>query len=204
VLKDAGCGQGAMGEDHPEPSTTNPLPGILGGVSSSSYEAGDARCGGAHPPDDAEAGGASSHRPMDVEVLEVSEDEADLQLPAMFHCVSFRPLLHRRAGATDAEAGMYQLHLSKLFLFFVVCLQVLFFRGGDQCHCEPRGTCLWREHWSCQAGVASALSSRWCDSPTYRSYIGTLTLCWRLLVNRKYKKNPKSKPTSPTTFPHVP
>jgi hypothetical protein len=66
---------------------------------------------------------------MDVEVLEVSEDEADLQLPAMFHCVSFRPLLHRRAGATDAEAGMYQLHLSKLFLFFCGVFTGFVFQG---------------------------------------------------------------------------
>jgi hypothetical protein len=115
--KDGGCGQGAVGEDHPEPSAANPLPGVLGGDSSSSDEAGDAGHRGAHPSDGAEAGGASRRHPMDVEVLEVSEDEVDSQPPAMFHSISFQPQSHRRAGVTDAEASMYQLHLSKLYFF---------------------------------------------------------------------------------------
>jgi hypothetical protein len=64
--------------DHLEPSAANPMPGVLGGDSSSLEDAGDVRSEGALPSDDAEAGNGS-HRPTDTLVLEVSEDKAESQ-----------------------------------------------------------------------------------------------------------------------------
>jgi hypothetical protein len=75
--KNTSDGQGVAGEDHAKPSAANPLPSVLGGDSSSSGKAGDARCEGAHPLDDVEARDASCRCPVDVEVLEVSKDEVE-------------------------------------------------------------------------------------------------------------------------------
>jgi hypothetical protein len=45
--------------DQPEPSAANPMPGVLGGDSSSSKGAEEARHGGVPPTGDAEAGAVS-------------------------------------------------------------------------------------------------------------------------------------------------
>lgn len=107
-------GQGAEGVDRPKPSAANPMPGVLGGDSTSSDGAEDAGPGGALPSKDVEAGHASRRLLVDIEVLELSEDEVDSQPPAAFRSATFRPQTRRSTGAANTEAGMYQLHLSEL------------------------------------------------------------------------------------------
>jgi hypothetical protein len=73
--KDAGD-QRVEGVDPPEPST-NPMPSVLGGDSSSSEDARGAVREGAPPLNDAEAGDGSRYCPMGSSILEVLEDEAE-------------------------------------------------------------------------------------------------------------------------------
>jgi hypothetical protein len=110
-------GQRAEGVDHPEPSAAIPMPGVLGGDSSSSKDMGNAGCGGALPSDDAEARNRSRHHPVDTIVLEVSKDEAESQLPP--HSGAFRcDRRHRVPQVTDTGADVYHLHLSELSSVF--------------------------------------------------------------------------------------
>jgi hypothetical protein len=86
--KDIG-GQRVEGANRPKPSAVNPMPGVLGGDSSSSEDAGDAGHGGALPSDDAEARDGSRLHPVSTFVLEVSEDEAESWPPSAFRSVAF-------------------------------------------------------------------------------------------------------------------
>jgi hypothetical protein len=113
ALEDIG-GQRVEGVDRPEPSAVNPMPGVLGGDSSRSEDAGDAGHEGAHPSNDTEARDGSRCHPAGASILEVSKDEDESQPPSMFRSVAFRPQAQDPAGDAEAEASAYHLHLSKL------------------------------------------------------------------------------------------
>jgi hypothetical protein len=80
IAEDIG-GQRVEGVDHPEPSAAIPMPGVLGGDSSSSKDVGNAGRRGALPSNDVEARNRSRCHPTDTTVLEVSEDEVESQPP---------------------------------------------------------------------------------------------------------------------------
>jgi hypothetical protein len=81
--KDIGS-QRVEGADRTEPSAVNPMPGMLGGDSSSLEDVGDMGRGGSLPSDDAKAKDRSHCRPTGASVLEVSKDEAESQPPSAF------------------------------------------------------------------------------------------------------------------------
>lgn len=173
---DAGGSQEAEDVSRSEPSMIDPMLALLGGDSSSAGGMEDVWCGGALPSPHAEAVGTARRCPATIEIEDVSNDEAVSQPPLNFRSVTFQSRPQRSVGIAGADAGEYHLHLSKLpsfftdFDFFVFVhssfLQVLLSRRCDQRSCELRRACRWHERRPRWAGVASALSTYWGDSPT--------------------------------------
>jgi hypothetical protein len=112
--RDAGGSRGAEDVSHLEPSVADPMPAMLGGDSSSSSDTEDAGHEGALPSMDAEARVMVCRRLVNIEVEEVSEDEADSQPLVVFQSATFRPQTQCSASTAGAEARAYQLHLSEL------------------------------------------------------------------------------------------
>ena len=104
-----------------DPSITAPMPGVLGDDSSESEGKDIGGGGGARSPSNMEVGGTNRRRPIDAQMLEESEDDAEAQSPAPFQSAAFRATAQRTDVGTSG-AIPYSLYLGEdllpVFAFF--------------------------------------------------------------------------------------
>ena len=103
------------------PSIAATMPGVLGDDSSDSKGEDNGGRGGARSPSDMEVGGTNRHRTTDAQMLEESEDDVEVQSPALFWSATFRAMA-QCTNAGTSSAILDSLYLGEdLLPVFVFC-----------------------------------------------------------------------------------